>query len=476
MNTSDFRKYAHELVDWMAWYMDNVESFPVKPGVKPGEIFRQIPESPPAEAESFDRVFNDFLNVIMPGITHWQSPNFYAYFPANTSPPSVLAEMITATLGAQCMIWETSPAAAELEERVLNWLRDAMGLPAVFEGVIHDTASVATLCALISARERTTGFAINEEGHVHGARLRVYASAETHSSVEKGVKVAGLGRNNLVKIRTLPDGSMDADSLAGAILADKASGYVPCCVVATLGTTGSTAVDPVGKIAAICREHSVWLHVDAALAGTALLLPEFRYLAVESAMADSLVFNPHKWMFTNFDCSVYFVRDAAHLIRTFEILPEYLKTLTRGTVNDYRDWGVPLGRRFRALKLWWVIRCYGMEGIREKIRFHITLASTLAGMVKSDGNFELIRPPLFNTVCFRFIPQEVPSHRHNEINEKLNHMINDSGKIYLTHTVIDGKYLLRMVTGQTNVTMEHVEEAWETIRSTATMMLREGYL
>lgn len=467
MNTDEFRRYAHELVDWMAWYMENAGSFPVKSQVKPGDIIGRLPVSPPEMPEEFDKLFRDFNEIVMPGITHWQSPSFFAYFPANTSPPSILAEMITATLGAQCMIWETSPAAAELEERVLNWLRDAMGLPREFEGVIHDTASVATLCAVISAREKATLFAINDEGNTQGTRLRVYVTANTHSSVEKGVKVAGIGRSNLVRISTLEDGSMDPEALAAAIVSDKRAGLTPCCVVATIGTTGTTAVDPVDRIAAVCHENEVWLHVDAALAGTAMLLPEFRYLSEMVAGADSFVFNPHKWMFTNFDCSVYYVRDAAHLIKTFEILPEYLKTRTRGKVNDYRDWGVPLGRRFRALKLWWVIRSYGLEGIREKIRYHISVAARLAEKIDSGNNFELIRPPVFNTVCFRYAPEGCPEESLNALNEKLNHAINDTGKLYLTHTMSDGKYILRMVVGQTNVTESHVNDAWSVINQVA---------
>jgi aromatic-L-amino-acid decarboxylase len=467
MNTEEFKKYAHELVDWMAWYMDNVESFPVKSKVKPGDIFKALPEDPPLMPESFEDLINDFRDIIMPGITHWQSPNFFAYFPANTSPPSILAEMITSTLGAQCMIWETSPAAAELEERVMNWLRDSMGLPASFEGVIHDTASTATLTAIISAREKLTRYNYNEAGATGNGTLRVYASDQAHSSVEKGVKIAGLGRKNLVKVPTNKDFSLNPAALEEIIVKDIANGYRPCCVIATIGTTGTTAVDPVKEIGDICSKYDIWLHVDAALGGTAMLLPEFRQLAEGVSSADSFVFNPHKWMFTNFDCSVYFVSDADHLIGTFEILPDYLKTRTRGQVNDYRDWGIPLGRRFRALKLWAVIRCYGLEGLREKIRYHIKLASRLAEQIENDPSFEVVAPVVFNTVCFRFTPSDVDPQRYNEINETLNHVLNDSGKIYLTHTMLNGNYTLRMVVSQTNVTERHVNDAWELVRNKA---------
>lgn len=464
MTTEEFRKYAHELVDWMAWYMDNVESFPVRSQVKPGEIYAALPGEPPLRPESFDALVNDFRDIILPGITHWQSPNFFAYFPANTSPPSILAEMLTATLGVQCMIWETSPAAAELEERVMNWLRDSMGLPQSFEGVIHDTASTATLTAIISAREKLTRYNYNEAGAAGNGILRVYASTQAHSSVEKGVKIAGLGRRNLVKVRTNADYSLDKAALEEAIVSDIANGYRPCCVIATIGTTGTTAVDPVWEIGEICSKYDIWLHVDAALGGSAMLLPEFRFLAEGVARADSFVFNPHKWMFTNFDCSVYFVSDADHLIGTFDILPDYLKTRTRGQVNDYRDWGIPLGRRFRALKLWAVIRCYGLEGLRDKIRNHIKLASWLTEQIDYDPSFEVVTPTVFNLVCFRFTPPEADPQRYNEINERLNHALNDTGKIYLTHTVLEGNYILRMAVSQTNVSERHVNDAWKLIR------------
>jgi aromatic-L-amino-acid/L-tryptophan decarboxylase len=467
MTTSDFQKYAHELVDWMAWYLDNVGKFPVKSSVKPGEVYARLPSEPPLSAESFEIIFRDFQDILLPGITHWQSPNFFAYFPANTSPPSILAEMLTATLGAQCMIWETSPAATELEERVMNWLRDNMGLPSSFEGVIQDTASTATLAAIVSAREKATDFRFNEDGAYSLGALRVYCSTQTHSSVEKGVKIAGIGRKNLVKVRTKSDYSLDPEALEDAINNDIESGLKPCCVIATIGTTGTTAIDPIGIIGKICNKHGIWLHIDAALGGTALLLPEMAYMINGIEHVDSFVFNPHKWMFTNFDCSVYFVKDASHLIRTFEILPEYLKTRTRGQVNDYRDWGIPLGRRFRALKLWTVIRSYGIEGLQHKIRYHISLAGKLAEMISADREFELILPPLLNTVCFRFIPDGTPAGKLNEINEKLNHKLNDTGRIYLTHTMLDGRYVLRMVVSQTNVTESHVSEAWNLIRSTS---------
>lgn len=467
MTPDEFRKHAHELVEWLTGYMENIENYPVKSSVVPGTVFSKIPDYPPAQPESFDSLLRDIDNIIMPGITHWQSPNFFAYFPANVSPPSILAEMLIATLGAQCMIWETSPAAAELEEKMMIWLRDMIGLPPEFEGVIQDTASTATLAAILTAREKKTNFSINNEGAGNAGTLKVYCSEQTHSSIEKAVKICGIGRKNLIKIPVRDDFSMDPEKLKNAIVQDKTKGHIPCCVVATIGTTGTTAVDPLRAIGEISREYGIWLHVDAAMAGTALILPEFQWMLDGREYIDSFVFNPHKWMFTNFDCTAYFVKDAGTLIKTFELLPEYLNTRTRGKVNDYRDWGVPLGRRFRALKLWSVIRSYGTEGLQEKVRYHISIASRLSELILKEEDFEILAPVIISVVCFRYIPAGLDEQKLNVLNEKLNHHLNDSGKIYLSHTVLTGKYTLRMVTAQTNVTLEHVEKAWDLIKKTA---------
>jgi len=467
MTPDEFRKHAHELVEWMAGYMENIENLPVKSLVKPGEIFNKIPDKPPLHSESFDSLMKDFNEIIMPGISHWQNPNFFAYFPANTSPASILAEMLIATLGAQCMIWETSPAAAELEEKMMIWLRELIGLPSGFEGVIQDSASTATLAAILTAREKTTGFSGNIEGIKKSGILKVYCSEQTHSSIEKAVKISGIGSKNLVKIPVKDDFSMDAEKLKEAIIFDKSNGEIPCCVVATLGTTGTTSVDPLKAIGEICHENDIWLHVDAAMAGTALILPEFQWMLDGKEYIDSFVFNPHKWMFTNFDCTAYFVKDAGALIKTFEILPEYLKTRTRGKVNDYRDWGVPMGRRFRALKLWSVIRTYGVEGLRDKVRNHIAIAAKLSEMISKEDDFEILAPVIISVVCFRYNPGGYTEDQINIFNEKLNHQLNDSGKIYLSHTVLNGRYTLRMVTAQTNVTLGHVERAWVLIMETA---------
>ena len=468
MDAKEFRRQAYLMVDWMADYLETVENLPVKSQVEPHQIYNQLPSSPPETSDSMETIFEDFKNIILPGITHWQSPNFFAYFPANNSYPSILGEMLTAALGSQCMIWETSPAAAELEEVTMNWLKEMTGLPSNWEGVIQDSASSSTLAAILSARERASGFSINNQGFTSKEKFRIYCSTETHSSVDKAVKIAGLGRINLKKIGVDDNFALNPEALEQAIVQDLSNGFTPMCVVATLGTTSSTAIDPVEKIAAICNKYNIWLHIDGAYAGTALLLPEFRWMIKGIEKADSFVFNPHKWMFTNFDCSAYFVKDKEPLLRTFEILPEYLRTTTRGKVNDYRDWGVQLGRRFRALKLWFVIRNFGVEGLQEKIRLHIGLGQYFAQLVENHPEFEILAPHPFSVVCFRYIPEGVNDmDRIDAVNEMLLKCINKTGKAYITHTRLDSKYTLRMVIGQTNVTKQHVDAAWKLICNTA---------
>lgn len=468
MTSEEFRSKAHEFVDWMADYLGSVEEYPVKAKVKPGEIYNSLPENPPEQGEDMDAIFKDFQDIIMPGITHWQSPNFFAYFPANSSFPSVLAEMLTATLGTQCMIWETSPAAAELEEKVMNWLIEMLGLPAGFEGVIQDTASTATLAALLTAREKMTELRINEKGFNPDDKFRVYCSSETHSSIEKSVKIAGIGRENLVKIEVDESFSLRSELLRKSIESDIEKGFKPLCIIATIGTTGTTSSDPLEEIAQISKDFKLWLHVDAALAGSALLLPEYRWMMKGIEQVDSFVFNPHKWLFTNFDCSAYFVRDPEMLIKTFEILPEYLKTKTRGQVNDYRDWGIPLGRRFRALKLWFVIRSYGVNGLQEKLRYHLNLTKNLATIIDDHPNFERLAPVPLNTICFRYHPPGIHDPEElDALNETLLHTINQSGKAYFTHTKINNKYTIRFVIGQTNVLEKHIHEAWKRIVETS---------
>src|SRR4030042_3091545 len=468
INLEEFRKYAHQLADWMADYYQNIENYLVKSTVKPGDIFNSLPDLPPSEGASMDKKLMDFQFGILPGITPWQHPNFFAYFTANTSYPSILAEMLTAAMASQCMFWETSPAAAELEEKVMNWLRSMIDLPSNFEGVIQDTASTATLVAILTAREKCTDYSINEHGFTGTEKLRLYCSTETHSSIEKAVKIAGLGRKNLVKVEVDETLAMRSDRLREAIENDLDQGFKPFCVVATLGTTGTLAIDPLHSIAQICEEFKLWLPVDAAFAGTALVLPENRWMTIGIEQADSFVFNPHKWMFTNFDCSAYFVKDKEALLKTFEILPEYLKTRSRGMVNDYRDWGIQMGRRFRALKLWFVIRNFGVDGIREKVHEHIKMAKNLAEKIRESGDFIMFEPQHLNVVCFRYQPGQLTNAEEiNQINQNLMHKLNESGEIYITHTKVKGLVTLRMVIAQTNVQEKHVDQEWELIKATS---------
>ena len=469
MDRKSFRKHGYAVVDWIADYMEHIEEYPVLAQVEPGEIMDRLPKRPPVEPEEMEAIFNDFKGILLPGMTHWQHPSFFAYFPANTSEPSILAEFLTAALGAQCMVWQTSPAATELEEVVMEWLRQILGLPEGFTGVIQDTASTSTLCALLCARERSTSFAINRHGFRNGSSqsLIVYTSEEAHSSVEKGVKIAGFGKDNLRLIPSGADFAMIPAELKQAINADKKDGHVPCCVVATVGTTSSTSMDPLRPIGEICDHHGVWLHVDAAMAGTAAMLPEMRYIFDGIEFADSFVFNPHKWMFTNFDCSAYFCKDPKALTSTFEILPEYLKTDADRQVKNFRDWGIPLGRRFRALKLWFVIRSFGIKGLQEKVRAHIQLAKEFESWIREDPQFEVTAPVTINLVCFRYNP----SHRNfseeelEQINKALMDELNRSGKMFITHTKLKGKFTLRLSIGQTNTTREHVQKAWDQIRA-----------
>lgn len=471
MDAERFRQEAHSLVDWIADYYTGIEQYPVKSAVKPGFVFSQIPVDPPVEPEDMGLIFNDFEKIIVPGMTHWQSPGFFAYFTSNASFPSLLAEMLTSALGAQCMKWETSPAATELEEAVMKWLKKMTGLPDSFEGVIQDSASTATLCAILTAREKLTDYAINNLGFAETDVLRVYCSSEAHSSVEKAVKIAGIGKNNLVKIGLDGKLRMIPALLEEAILEDIGLGRKPLCVVAAMGTTGTTAVDPLDEIARLCARYHIWLHVDAAFAGSALILPEYRWMLHGIEQADSFVFNPHKWLFTNFDCSAYFVKDSEALINTFKLVPEYLKTQIPEHVNDYSNWGIQLGRRFRALKLWYVIRSFGISGLQNLLRKHITLANELKGWIQQHNQFELMAPVQFNLVCFRYHPDGIEdTEKLNALNEKLLMELNATGRMYITHTKLNGNYILRMVTGQTQVELRHIVQAWQLILEKAAIL------
>jgi len=473
MKDDSFRRHAHAFVDWMADYLEGVERFPVRSRTRPGEISARLPAAPPEAGEPIEAIFRDFEDIILPGITHWQHPGFHAFFPANSSPPSVLAEMLTATLGVQGMIWQTSPAATELEIRVLDWLRQMIGLPQGFAGVIQDTASAATLCALLAARERATGGLGNAQGLADQGRFAVYCSAEAHSSVDKAVRIAGLGDEALRKIPADAAFAMRADALARAIAADRAAGARPLCVIATLGTTAAGGFDPLPEIAPICAREGLWLHVDAAWAGSALVLPEARWMIAGVDAADSFVFNPHKWLFTNFDCSACFVRDAETWVRTFAIAPEYLKTAEDAEVVNFRDWGIALGRRFRALKLWFVIRNFGVEGLRARIRAHIALARDLAERIAAAPDFEILAPARLALFCFRYRPQGMAEGAAlDALNARLLDVLNDSGRVYLTHARLNGAYAIRFCVGQTATERRHIEAAWSLIQETARGLAR----
>ena len=472
LTSDEFRKHGYQIVDWIAQYLEEVESKPVLSQVEPGEIRAALPKAPPEAPESFERVMEDLNRVIMPGITHWQSPNFFAYFPTNSSPTSILGEMLSAGLGVQGMLWATSPACTELETHMMDWLVDLLALPEKFRsdgrggGVIQDSASSATLCALLAARERATDGKSNESGA--NGHLAAYSSSQAHSSIEKSCLIAGIGRQMLRKIEVDEGFAMRPEALEQAIRRDQESGLKPFFVCAAVGTTSSMAIDPIPEIAEICRNHGLWLHVDAAMAGTAALCPELRSMHRGVEGADSYTFNPHKWMFTNFDCNAFFVDDRQALLNALSILPEYLRNqaTASGQVIDYRDWQVSLGRRFRALKLWMVIRQHGRQGLASLIREHVRLAAEFEGWVRDSEQFEMVVPRQLNLVCFRH-------RRGNAFNERLVERLNREGRIYLTHTKLGEVYTLRMSIGQWQTEARHVEQAWQLIQSTAEDLLSE---
>lgn len=456
MTPEEFRVHAHRLVDWMADYLRDLPAMPVTPAVAPGQVRAALPAAPPEAPESLDAILADFTGTIVPGMTHWGHPGFLGYFPAGSSPPSLLAEMLTATLAAQCMSWQTSPAATELEQVTMDWLRQMLGLPAEFTGVIQDTASTATLVALITARDRCPAPLASQV---------VYTSAEAHSSVAKGARLAGFRPEHVRLVPVDPTCAMRPDALQELLRADIAAGLVPAAIVATIGTTASTGVDPlpaIGYLAATCR---AWLHVDAAYAGSAALLPECRHHFAGVERADSFLVNPHKWLGVHFDCSAYFVRDVEALRASFRTTPEYLRTAHDPDVVNFRDWGIPLGRRFRALKLWFVIRSAGVEGLRAMLRRHIALARGFADQVAAAPGWEVAAPVEFGLVCFRHRPEgvldEAALDRHNQL---LLERVNATRRVFLTHAVLGGRYTLRLALGHPGTTSDAVEEAWSLLQ------------
>lgn len=470
MDSETFRAAGHAMIDFIAEYLIEAGKEPVLARVRPGEVLADLQSSqphPPESGEAWAAIWSDVERVIMPGITHWQSPHFYAYFPANNSFPSILGELLSAGLGVNGMLWATSPSATELEIHVLNWLVEALALPSHFRnaGVIQDTASSATLCALLCAREQAVGWQGNEVGLSSLGPLTIYTSDQAHSSVEKAATIAGIGRGNVRQVatdeRTL---AMRPEKLAETIAADRAAGRKPIFVSATMGTTSSMACDPLQAIGEICRQEGLWLHVDGAMAGTALVCPEHRAMAEGLDLADSFCFNPHKWMFTNFDLDAFWVVNPERLVRTMSILPEYLKTQIGSETINFRDWHIPLGRRFRALKLWFVLRHYGLCGLRHHVREHISLAVELEQLVRDDQRFELAAPRHLSLVCFRL---KGPDH----LTVRLRDEINTGGMMYLTHTKIGGRTTLRMCIAQSQTTRKHIQEAWDEIRRKADRVL-----
>ncbi len=464
MTTDEFRQQGHAVIDWIADYYDHIEDYPVLSQVRPGDIRSNLPKLPPLNGRPYKEILSD-MDQFMPGITHWQSPNFHAYFPCATSGPAILGDLISTGLGIQGMIWATSPACTEVETHVSDWLVDMMDLPKKFKsdstggGVLQDTASSSSLVALIAARERASNGEINQHGY--NGQLTVYTSTQAHSSIEKAVKLAGMGLNSLRMVDVDAVFAMDVNHLRTLIETDIANGLTPAFVCATAGTTSSTAFDPIGEIGKICTEFNIWLHVDAAMAGPAALCPEFRFIHEGLEFADSYTFNPHKWMLTNFDCSVFYVADRKSLIDAMSILPEYLKNKATesGAVFDYRDWGIPLGRRFRALKLWHVINYYGVEGLQEYIRSHVANAQEFKSWIEKDDRFELMAPAPLNLICFR--------HKNgDEFNEKLLHTLNESGRLYLTHTKLDDQFVIRFSVGQATTTLNHLKKTWAFIQET----------
>lgn len=458
VSSARFREDGTMALEWVAGYLERLESCAVSPSVVPGGIAARLPAHAPEDPQPFSAILADLDRVIVPGITHWQAPGFFAYFPASSSPPSILGELVSAGLAVNGMLWSTSPACTELEMVVLDWLVELLRLPEHFSfagtggGVIQDSASSATLCALVAARER----ALQQGASLD--RLTLYATSEAHSSLPKNAKVAGFARDQIRSVPVRDDFSMDPSSLSVLIDEDRASGFVPCFVIATAGTTSSMAFDPLRAIGNICQEQNAWLHVDAAMAGSAAICPELRGFQDGLELADSYAFNPHKWLLTNFDCDCFYVRDRAALTDALSVNPEYLQSSSTvpGPVVDYRDWQIPLGRRFRSLKLWFVVRTYGASGLRSHVRNHVALAARLRGRIEADDRFDLCAPPVLNFLSFAHVAGDA-------VTERLLRDLNDTGRVMLSHTVLGGRYAIRCSIGGTWTQERHVDELWNLI-------------
>jgi aromatic-L-amino-acid decarboxylase len=466
MDWHEFRDWSHKAAEWGANYRAGLRERPVRARAAPGEIAAAIAASPPEEADLMAEIFADFEKTIVPGMTHWQHPRFFAYFAANAAPVSVVAEYLVSAMAAQCMLWQTSPAATELETKMIDWLRQALGLPGGFSGVIQDSASSATLAAVLTMRERALDWAGNSKGLAGQKALRVYCSDQVHTSIDRAIWVAGIGEENLVK---LPGSGklrgMDAAELEAAARRDSAAGLLPAGVIASVGGTSVGGTDDVAAIAEIAGRHGLYLHVDAAWAGAAMICPEFRHYWAGVEKADSIVFNPHKWLGAQFDCSVHLVRDPDSLVRTLAIKPEYLKTHGRDGIINYSEWTVPLGRRFRALKLWFLLRAHGLEGLRQMIRNHVAWSGKLAERLRAHADFEIVTEPMLSLFSFRHrAPEGVDADEHNLA---LVNAINDDGRIYLTQTRVDGRVAIRFQAGQFETEERDVDLAHEVITEIA---------
>jgi aromatic-L-amino-acid/L-tryptophan decarboxylase len=468
MPVEEFRKFGHELIDLAADYLKNIEEYPVLSKTKPGEIKNHLPSSPPENPEEMDKIISDFEKIIVPGVTHWNHPNFMAYFNSSASIPGILAELLISTFNINGMIWKTSPSATELEQTVLDWFRQMLDLNKNWWGIIYDTASISSMHAISAARENINP-GIRKKGMmgINLPRLRIYTSGHAHSSIEKGAVTLGIGLDGVRKIPVDNEFKIIPSELRKAIKEDQANGWLPFFAVATVGTTSSTSIDPVDEIADICKEENIWLHVDAAYGGVAAILPEKKNIFKGIEKADSLVVNPHKWMFTPMDLSVFYTQKPEVLKRAFSLVHEYLKTEEDTSVENYMDYGVQLGRRFRSLKLWFIIRYFGTEGIKNRIREHIKLASDLATKIDSHSMFERVAPVPFSTICFRAHPQEINDENSlDELNNNLMNKINETGKLFLSHTKLNNKFVIRITIGSIRTNETHVLNAWELIQNT----------
>lgn len=466
MNEDDFRRWSRRAADWGADYRSSLRERPVRPRIEPGDIFRSIAASAPESAEPMDSIFADFEEKILPGMTHWQHPRFFAYFPANAAPVSVVAEYLVSAMAAQCMLWQTSPAATELETRTVDWMRQALGLPQGFSGVIQDSASSATLAAVLTMRERALGWQGNRQGLAGHPQVRVYSSDQVHTSIDRAIWISGIGEDNLVRIQGQGRfRAMDTTALEAAIVADRAAGMLPAGIIGSVGGTSIGGTDDIANIADVAHRHGLYLHVDAAWAGSAMICPEYRHYWAGAEQADSIVFNPHKWLGAQFDCSIQFLRQPEDLVRTLAIKPEFLKTHGRDGVINYSEWSVPLGRRFRALKLWFLLRAHGLENLRAMIRAHVAWSEGLAVRLAGEPDFEIVSQPMLSLFSFRHRPEM--DHDADEHNLRLVNAINDDGRIYLTQTRVDGRVAIRFQVGQFETTSADVDAAFTVITEIA---------